>query len=484
LKGYKIAVVKQIKKKAAGLANATMDDFEVRGQVCQLAPIKYVLVKHKGKFDKNGRQIKEGIEYTLKVRSKTQLVEMNMQARLRSEMKLLTMMSGSKLLMPLPLQTIEDDSYIYSVLPTKVACMMSDLIDENESLDEDTCRFFAAVLAEAIQCLHDECPTTGGILYRNLDPASITLDENGWPQLLDMRFATAAEPPPRDFCGQVHYFSPEQVSGNGHGVQSDFWALGIFIYEMITGSNPWLTGDAIKDSELNIFGRITGHKRGELKFPADMNISIDLAKLLNELLEPNIDHRLGCKMGKLASNAREQVRKHKWFEGFKWEELSNGTLVSPAKMFCQTAINKATNKHLRETQIVGLFDEVYVPTADDGFGEGGFEANETSAMNFKAMNFKDKTLTWRATRSPSRPRRRAWLTRRRPSLKSSASSAPQRSLRRRRSRRSSRRSSRRRRASTSTVLTRMHERRSCLARSQQTCSRPRQRSRSARERAH
>ena len=115
-------------------------------------------------------------------------------------------------------------------------------------------------------------------------------------QLLDLRYASKADPTPSDFCGYAHYLSPEQVSGmatearaqtggalyphcvkrslmrqvsgQGHGLAVDFWALGTLTYEMITGgANPWLTGDLAKDSEVGIYQRISMHQAGNLKFP-------------------------------------------------------------------------------------------------------------------------------------------------------------------------------------------------------------------------
>jgi len=384
---YKIAVVKQLRKIAAGLAGARVVDFEIRGRVCEVAPVQYVFCKHKGKFDAEGKLREEGREYTLKVRSKKRVVEMNMQSRLRHEMKLLTSMMGSKRLVPLPLQTFEDDSYIYSVMPTKVACTLSDLVEEMETLDESTCRFFAGVIAEAIQHVHAECAGLGGVLFRNMEPASITLNEDGWPQLLDFRFACHAEPPPRDFCGQVHYLSPEQVSGNGHGLATDFWAFGMLLYELLTSSNPWLTGDPTKDSELGIYGRVSGHKHGELRFPADLPLSVELAKFLNELCHPEVEKRLGNKKGKLASDSRTQIRKHRWFDGFQWDELQAGTLASPAKLFCQDRLKKVVASHLRQSQVVGLFDEVYVPD-----GGADFDVNETADLNFKGQGGAENTI--------------------------------------------------------------------------------------------
>ena len=43
--------------------------------------------------------------------------------------------------------------------------------------------------------------------------AAIVLDGQGYVQLLDLRYASKADPTPSDFCGYAHYLSPEQVSG-------------------------------------------------------------------------------------------------------------------------------------------------------------------------------------------------------------------------------------------------------------------------------
>jgi serine/threonine protein kinase len=99
--------VKQLKKNAAGLGNAKIEDFTILGVAAEVSPVRYINAEHKKR------------SYTLKVLSKKQVVGHSLQTRLRNEMRLLTAMNGHKRFIPLPLQTIEDDSYIYMVLQTK-----------------------------------------------------------------------------------------------------------------------------------------------------------------------------------------------------------------------------------------------------------------------------------------------------------------------------------------------------------------------------
>lgn len=175
------------------------------------------------------------------------------------------------------------------------------------------------------------------IVYRNLTPEAIVLDAQGYVQLIDMRYASKADPTPNDFCGFAHYLSPEQVSGQGHGLAVDFWALGTLTYEMITGgANPWLTGDPAKDSEIGIYQRISMHQAGSLTFPDGVDPSQPLRDLLNELTHPAAQRRLGAR-----GTGPKELRHATWFNGFQWEKLEAGKLDAPHRKPATDAITAA-----------------------------------------------------------------------------------------------------------------------------------------------
>jgi serine/threonine-protein kinase len=96
----------------------------------------------------------------------------------------------------------------------------------------------AAQAADGLAYAHEM-----GIVHRDIKPANILLDANGNATVTDFGIALVTSRPARELLGSTagtpHYMSPEQSLGEQVDGRSDVYALGVVLYEMLTGTCPF-----------------------------------------------------------------------------------------------------------------------------------------------------------------------------------------------------------------------------------------------------
>jgi Tol biopolymer transport system component len=116
-----------------------------------------------------------------------------------------------------------------------------------ETLKERLARDGPLPLAEAIaitrQISHGVgCAHAAGIVHRDLKPGNVMLLPDGTVKILDFGLAKALDESATETgqgFGTVAYMAPEQIRGQQVDQRADLWALGVVLYEMLTGRKPF-----------------------------------------------------------------------------------------------------------------------------------------------------------------------------------------------------------------------------------------------------
>ena len=107
-------------------------------------------------------------------------------------------------------------------------------------LPHDRALSIAVSLCDALEYLHSQ-----GVVHRDLKPENVMVDDAGNVKLIDFGIASLAGARRLTFgklsqlMGTPDYISPEQVRGKRGDARSDIYAMGVVLYEMLTGATPF-----------------------------------------------------------------------------------------------------------------------------------------------------------------------------------------------------------------------------------------------------
>ncbi|MDH4281969.1 MAG: serine/threonine protein kinase, partial [Myxococcales bacterium] len=135
-----------------------------------------------------------------------------------------------------------DDGSTYFVMECLQGVDLIDAIDVAERMPEERAVRIALQVCRALGAAHD-----AGIVHRDLKPENVFLvrrdDAEDFVKVLDFGIAKVANGPKRltragEVLGTPHYMSPEQCQGDDVDLRTDIYALGVLLYEMVTGHVP------------------------------------------------------------------------------------------------------------------------------------------------------------------------------------------------------------------------------------------------------
>jgi serine/threonine-protein kinase len=164
-------------------------------------------------------------------------------------------------------------------------------------------------IAEGLSAAHSL-----GIFHRDLKPANVMLTDGGLVKILDFGLARRLHPEEADFDpaqptrrkkygvgaaytargGTIPYMAPEQFVTGQSSVQSDLWALGVILYELVSARHPFSRPDADEMQSIRAIQFVD---------PTPLDAPAELSSVIFRLLEKNPAERFSS-----AAEVREALK--------------------------------------------------------------------------------------------------------------------------------------------------------------------------------
>lgn len=104
-----------------------------------------------------------------------------------------------------------------------------------KTFTEDETKFIVACVIIGLEFMHSQ-----GVIHRDIKPENLLLDENGYVRITDLGISREWTPDnSNDTSGTPGYMAPEVMIRQNHGIQVDYFALGVIAYEFMFGRRPY-----------------------------------------------------------------------------------------------------------------------------------------------------------------------------------------------------------------------------------------------------
>ena len=195
--------------------------------------------------------------------------------------------------------TFKDPKRVYFLTEFVKGMDLFDVLREMNLVSDRDSRFYTANMILILEYLHER-----DIIYRDLKPENVMVDEDGYLKLIDFGTAKIVNSRTYTVVGTPHYMAPEIIIGKGYGVAVDYWSLGIMLYEFLCGGVPF--GESDEDPYV-IYEKVIERK---LIYPNFIDSRLPA--------KPFIDQLLNKIPGVRTEGSSENLKSNPWLSTVNW----------------------------------------------------------------------------------------------------------------------------------------------------------------------
>jgi len=279
------------------------------------------------------KRLKDGMDVAIKEIPVKNLKHINMLNQERSALERV-LKFASPFVLPMLSSFCAFSGNLYFVMPLMQIDLLRVLITHGK-FEENEVKFYISELLAGLKSIHK-----AGLVHRDLKLENILVNAKGHIRICDFGLAkflgedeegedvegkgtnsdninNTRSQRSKTFCGTTTYLSPEMLHCKewGVGKSSDFWQVGIIMYELLSKKSP--------------FKRKTGGKEATYEAIKFVNpkmpekLSQEGKSLLGGLLEKNFWNRLG------ENGGIEEIQAHAFFNDIHWDDVVNEVLTPP-----------------------------------------------------------------------------------------------------------------------------------------------------------
>lgn len=266
--------------------------------------------------------------FAMKIMKKSFVQQTNRVARVLMEQDILRRTSRSPNLVTLQ-YAFQTRNFLHLVIELCIGGTLHRLVKTQPGgvIDEEYVRFYAAEILLGLQQLH-----LLGYIHRDIKPENVLISIDGHVRIADFDLCastalTASSKPLHTIklVGTANYMSPNILVGDDQNSAIDFWSLGVLIYELLFGGNPFLYSPLAAATQ-----GLPVEQTFSYVIPTQPPISRECRDIIERLLQIG-DNRLGTKRG------AEEIMLHPWFASIDFTALARTPPPFDPRVFLTSA---------------------------------------------------------------------------------------------------------------------------------------------------